>query len=127
MKNWIRISAVTLMALWLSGCVVAIGNDGDSSSGSWSERERDNRAAIAQLEVGMAYDEVIAWMPNQANFSESFAVDGAEHQVLFYRTHRVEADGAITRDETTPLVFVDNVLVGWGEQAWLDVTGRPLR
>ena len=128
MKNWTRLIVAIAAAVWLSGCVVAIGNDGDlDNHGSWSERERDNRAAIAQLEVGMVFDDVVQWMPNEANFTESFTVDGADHHVLFYRTHRVEADGAITRDETTPLVFVDNVLVGWGEQAWMDATGRPLR
>ena len=75
----------------------------------------------------MVFVDVAEWMPNEANFTESFSVDGANHHVLFFRTHQVEADGAITRDETTPLIFVDDVLVGWGEQAWIDATGRPLR
>ena len=126
MKHAIRLALAAIAAVWLSGCVVAIGND-DYHDTNWSERERDNRAAIAQLDVGMVYDEVVNWMPNEANFTESFAVDGTDHHVLFFRTHRVEADGAITRDETTPLIFVDDVLVGWGEQAWIDATGRPLQ
>jgi len=33
---------------------------------------------------------------------------------LFYRTRRTEADGETSRDETTPLVFKNNELVGWG-------------
>jgi hypothetical protein len=37
--------------------------------------------------------------------------------VLLYRTRLVREDGRTTRDETTPLVFVDGELVGWGESA----------
>lgn len=128
MKNWIRAMAVVVTAIWLSGCVVAIGNDGDlSSDGRWQEKERENRAAVEQLQAGMTYGQVRDWMPNQADFSESFQADDINYQVLFYRTQRVKADGVVTRDETTPLIFADGFLIGWGEQVWFDITGRPLQ
>jgi len=128
MKNGLQTLTMILLAVWLSGCVVAIGNDGDSrSDGSWQEREIDNRAAIEQLQPGMTYGQVRDWMPHAADFSESFQTDETLYQVLFYRTQRVQADGQLTRDETTPLVFADNFLIGWGEQVWFDITGRPLQ
>lgn len=127
MKNGLRFVTVLIAAIWLSGCVVAIGNDGDRSrDGNWQEKERDNRTAIEQLQAGMTYGQVRDWMPHQADFSESFQADDIHYQVLFYRTQRVEADGVVTRDETTPLIFADNFLIGWGEQVWFDITGRPL-
>lgn len=36
------------------------------------------------------------------------------HEVLFYYTDNKKADGAITDDELTPLVFDDEKLIGWG-------------
>jgi hypothetical protein len=36
-------------------------------------------------------------------------------QVLYYRTRRVDDDGITTKNECTPLVFINNELVGWGE------------
>ena len=48
---------------------------------------------------------------------ESFLRDGEEFVVLRYRTHRQRGDGETTRDETTPVVFVDGNVVGWGDSA----------
>ncbi|MEM1081479.1 MAG: DUF3192 domain-containing protein [Pseudomonadota bacterium] len=128
MSTVIKAITAVLAIVWLSGCVIAVGNDGDSrSDGSWQDRERDNRNAIEQLQTGMTYGQVRDWMPHQAEFTESFQADEITYQVLFYRTQRVQADGRVTRDETTPLVFADGFLIGWGEQVWFDITGRPLQ
>lgn len=51
------------------------------------------------------------------DFANRTTVDGVRYDVLYYRTHRVEADGNTTKDECTPLVFKDGVLVGTGELA----------
>ena len=51
------------------------------------------------------------------DFTDAFARGDSEYVVLRYRTQRVKGDGITTRDETTPLVFVDGNLVGWGESA----------
>jgi hypothetical protein len=40
---------------------------------------------------------------------------------LFYRTQRKHSDGETTRDETTPLVFRDNRLIGWGDGVYNDL------
>ncbi len=115
MPRFIRTFAIVPLALILSGCVVAIGNDDDWDE-SWSKRQRENREAIADLELGLRRDTVIQRL-GTPDFSESFLRDGQEFVVLFYRTHRRHGDGETSRDETTPLVFVNDDLVGWGESA----------
>ena len=127
MQQSTRLLVLVFLAVLLSGCVVAIGNDGpESRDSAWAEVERDNRRAIDSLLMGMGIREVQLAMPHEADFSEAFMVDGVAHRVLFYRTQRVEGDGVTSRNETTPLVFADGQLVGWGESAWFDVTGRTL-
>ena len=127
MKQLTRLVVLVSSVAWLSGCVVAIGNDGlESRDSDWAETERDNRAAIESLRLGMGIREAQGVMPHEAEFSEAFTVDGLAYRALFYRTHRVEGDGVTTRDETTPLIFANGELVGWGEAAWFDATGRPL-
>ena len=127
MKQLTRLVLLVSLAAWLSGCVVAIGNDGlESRDSDWAEIERDNRGAIDSLRLGMGIREAQAVMPHEADFSEAFTVDGMAYRALFYRTHRVEGDGVTARNETTPLIFANGELVGWGESAWFDATGRPL-
>ena len=111
-----RTLAFLPFVLLLSGCVVAIGNDDDDWDEGWSKRQRENREAIAELELGLRRDTVIQRL-GAPDFSESFLRDGQEFAVLFYRTHRRRGDGETSRDETTPLVFVNDDLVGWGDSA----------
>lgn len=127
MEQLIRLVVLSSLVVWLSGCVVAIGNDGPESRDSeWAEIERDNRRAIDSLRLGMGFREAQAAMPHEAEFSEAFSLQGTAYRVLFYRTQRVEGDSITTRNETTPLIFANGELAGWGESAWFDVTGRPL-
>lgn len=117
MSRRFRTLAVLPIALLLTGCVVAIGNDDDwDDHDGWSKRQRENREAIADLELGLRRDVVMERL-GTPDFSESFLRDGEEFVVLFYRTHRRHGDGETSRDETTPLVFVNDDLVGWGESA----------
>lgn len=127
MQQSIRLVVLVFLAVWLSGCVVAIGNDGlESRDSEWAEIERDNRRAIETLRLGMGIREVQLAMPHQADFSEAFSVQGVAYRALFYRTQRVEGDGVTARNETTPLLFANGELAGWGESAWFEVTGRTL-
>ena len=107
-----------LSPLALSGCVISVG-DGDSGgyySSDWQKREQNNRRHIAKLETGMDYQEVTRKM-GVADFNELVKHDGTERRILFYRTQRLSDDGVTTKDECTPLVFEEGVLVGWGESA----------
>ncbi|HMB37678.1 MAG TPA: DUF3192 domain-containing protein [Wenzhouxiangellaceae bacterium] len=127
MKQLSRLVVLASLVVWLSGCVVAIGNDGlESRDSEWAEIERENRRAIDTLRLGMGIREAQAVMPHPADFSEAFTVQGVAYRALFYRTQRVEGDGVTARNETTPLIFANAELAGWGEAAWFDVTGRSL-
>lgn len=120
-----RLVLVLVAAAMLAGCVVVAGNSPRDREAGWQRVERENREQIGRLYLGMTVDQVRADM-NPPDFSEAFEFDGDDYRVLFFRTHRVRADGMTTRDETTPLMFVNGVLAGWGEAAYEEVTGRPL-
>lgn len=82
----------------------------------WQARQAGNREAIGRLDPGMSKASVQQAMPEAPSFVESFTREGGDRvDVLFYYTNRKWGDGNDTRDETTPLVFVNNELVGWGD------------
>lgn len=115
MKYLILASALTLPLL--TGCVVAVGNDGKSSySSSWERTHEKNRKAIANMERGKQYQAVIDKL-GTPSFSELLKHDGDEYRVLYYATNSIHSDGKTTKDECTPLLFKDNQLAGWGEHA----------
>lgn len=105
------------MTALLSGCVIAVNGDKwDEDSDSWEHRQDANAQAISKLALGRGIGDVQAQL-GRPDFRETFLRDGAEFEVLFYRTQRMKKDGRTTKDETTPLVFVDGELVGWGDSA----------
>lgn len=111
---------LVLVAVLSSGCYISVRDDGPeggwADGDDWERRQRRNQESISYLELGRTVDSVTAEL-GTADFTESFVRNGQTFRVLFYRTHRVRKDGRTTRDETTPLVFVDGELVGWGESA----------
>lgn len=109
---------VALLTLPATGCVYINGER--ASFDDWQDEQRDNRAAISQLEVGMARADVVAKLGTPSD-SEAFRDDDDEIRVLFYRTQRRHADGDTTRDETTPLVFRNDILVGWGHGVYAEL------
>jgi len=110
--------ALGLSVALLSGCVISVdeGRDGYDSGSSWAEREEDNRQQISRLDIGASVNSVRNAM-GVPDFDELLQKDGKEHRVLFYRTQRNRGDGATTKDECTPIVFVDGQLIGFGESA----------
>ncbi|MBN7796864.1 DUF3192 domain-containing protein [Parahaliea mediterranea] len=108
---------VILLALSAVGCVFIDGELVDHDS--WKSEQRDNREAISRLQIGMSRADVLEQLGTPDD-SEAFTRDGEEVRVLFFRTQRRHSDGDTTRDETTPLVFRDDTLVGWGEDVYRD-------
>jgi len=103
----------------LSGCVISIDDNYDdgyhvSSMSSWEKHEAKNRQFIADLSPGVSKNSVVGKL-GPADFNEMVSSDGDAVQVLYYRTQRIDDDGVTTKNECTPLVFVNNELVGWGE------------
>lgn len=117
-KTIARIVWLGVLVVSATGCVIAINDrDGwrDEDSG-WQERQERNREAIDHLQLGRSEDSVVRAL-GKPDMTESFVREGLPFRVLFYRTRLHREDGRTTREETTPLVFVDDRLVGWGESA----------
>lgn len=100
----------------LSGCVIAVGNDDWDGSDHWSDVEERNRAHLEKVTVGMTQEMVFGIM-GTADFNEMYERKEKSVQLLYYRTQHRNSDGETTKDECTPLVLVDGVVVGWGEMA----------
>lgn len=117
MKTLIRLCFIALLPLAATGCIYVDGKHADSS---WRQEQRINRTAISRLEIGSPRSVVIAELGSPDD-SEAFNRDGEEIRVLFYRTQHRHSDGDTTRDETTPLVFENGLLVGWGDAVYADM------
>lgn len=124
MNKTLRLLALAPAALLLTGCVIAIDGEWDDDDEHWAERQKENREAIAGLELGLRRATVEARL-GMPDFVDAFLRGGEEFEVLYYRTHRNHSDGETTRDETTPLVFVEGDLVGWGDSAVEFATAGP--
>jgi hypothetical protein len=117
--NKLAISALVGLSLGLSGCVISVDGKDDQYShhSSWQDEEQKNRKHISKLSTDMAYEQVLNRM-GVAEFNELHTKGEDTYQVLFYRTQRIEGDGVTTKDECTPLVFKNGILVGWGDNAY---------
>lgn len=121
MNNTWKLAIAAAATLTLSGCVIVTDpdDDWDRSSSAWEYRQKDNHAYITDLRLGAPMDQVRAEL-GRPDFSEGFSSNGSEVIVLRYRTQHRHSDGETTYDETTPLVFVDGALAGWGESVVRD-------
>jgi len=111
-----NVFGLLLLTLSLSGCVVAIGNGHGDGEDNWKERQGKNSRYINSLSIGESRAAIESDL-GSADISEAFQGNGDDYRVLFYRTKRIDDDGRTTKNETTPLVFIDNKLVGWGDTA----------
>lgn len=113
--NPTKFIVITGLIAMLSGCVVAVNTD-DWEDEAWFSRQNRNAEKIEQLELGVSESSVTSDF-GDADFVESFTRTGEDFRVLYYRTRHSDHDGTTTKNETTPLVFVDGTLVGWGDSA----------
>lgn len=121
MKKVLLIAA--LSSTLLSGCIVAV-SDGevdhgwasDYNSSSWQHQQKQNREKISELEVGADFNAVKEQFKTP-NFTELVSKDGDSYQVLYYATNSKHSDGKVTKDECTPLVFKNQKLIGYGDNA----------
>lgn len=112
----ICIATLCLAAASLSGCIIVDGDHHDWHKGSWSKEQELNNKNISELQLNSSREEVVSLL-GQPAFSEALIRDEDHYYVLYYRTHRVKSDGETTKNETTPLVFVNDQLIGWGRKA----------
>lgn len=106
-----------LLVLPLAGCVIHVSDDSAGRGADWQERQEYNRDVIAHLEIGQTRAKVEERL-GRPDFTEAYVHEGAEYHILHYRTQHRHGDGKTTRDETTPLVFRDGHLEGWGDTVY---------
>lgn len=119
MKRVVKPLVAVAAALSLSGCIV-IGSEHTWDNSDWKDEQKRNREVISQLQIGAERSAVMERL-GAPNFSEAYTREGDEYRVLFYRTQRRHSDGDTTRDETTPLVFRNDSLIGWGQEVYVSV------
>ena len=115
MKTLFIILISTLLFSALSGCVIVAGEH-DGNNDNWRSEQRDNRELISNLKLNITRSVVFDQL-GVPSYSDAFAKGSDEYRILYYRTQHTKSDGETTKDETTPLVFKNNKLVGWGHHA----------
>jgi hypothetical protein len=83
----------------------------------WKDREEYNKIQISKLELGLHKKQVIELL-GSPDITEAKRSDNKELQVMFYRTQHRQADGITTKDECTALLFENNELIAWGDNAY---------
>lgn len=128
-KASVRALAVALILLSVIVAAICIGCAGAASQVDMFRNQ--NRSALASLSVGISRDSVVRIFGDddltvrwgalgdtetytQPYRTETLAGTKGTLLVYFYYTDRKAADGAITDDELTPVVFDNDRLIGWG-------------
>jgi outer membrane protein assembly factor BamE (lipoprotein component of BamABCDE complex) len=87
-----------------------------TSCTTWEIRQSRNRDNLMRIDLGMSKDQVVLIM-GKPDLNEAYqTADGGALVILFYYTNRKWADGNVTKDECTPLVFENGKLIGWGDE-----------
>ncbi|MDQ7049963.1 MAG: DUF3192 domain-containing protein [Enterobacterales bacterium] len=115
MKHFTSGLAALLLLVSLSGCIV-VGGDSWRDDEHWKQRQSQNRETIAALELGATRQSIVSQL-GAPDLSEAFSRGQDQFRVLYYRTSHKHSDGNTTKDETTPLIFKNDLLVGWGNEA----------
>ena len=115
MKYLLNLSIAAFLAVSLSGCIV-IGDRDNWNDEDWKVTQKENREIISELALNTNRASVRLKL-GAPDFSEAFTSSGDEYRVLYYRTQHRHSDGDTSKDETTPLIFKNDKLVGWGDDA----------
>lgn len=108
-----------LIMVALGGCVIVTdredweGMDFNSAS-DWEDQQNHNHHYISRLRLGTDIELVRADL-GDPDITEAWRRDGTDYTILRYRTQHRHSDGETTEDETTPLIFENGFLMGWGE------------
>ena len=112
------------LSMSLTGCVIVSTDDetradwfDNDSKSQWQSLQKENKRKITELEIGDSYDSVRKHI-GTPEFNEAYTEEGKKYQVLFYRTRHRHSDGETSKDECTPLIFVDGKLTSWGDKAY---------
>ncbi len=103
----------------LQGCVISVSDDGFETGNHYhdeADREDRNRDYISDINVGADITRVKQAL-GTPDFNEIIVNNDDTYTILYYRTQRKHGDGMTTKDECTPLLFLEESLVGVGELA----------
>ena len=112
----LKFSSLMASVILLSSCVIAVNTDEWEDRDGWYSKQKNNAQKIEQLELGKSEASIRSDL-GAPDFNESFLRGEESYVVLYYRTRHIDGDGVTSKDETTPLVFVQGSLVGWGDSA----------
>jgi hypothetical protein len=122
--------AILVVCLALAaGCASTDGADDPRVEKALTELAHDNQANLVNLNVGMKKTEVIKIMGRNSahtrdgKIANPFKIEtfqdkqGRTYEVLYYVTERNRRFQPLRLGNTTPLVFREGALVGWGPDA----------
>ncbi|MBB1438712.1 DUF3192 domain-containing protein [Shewanella sp. SG41-4] len=81
---------------------------------AWDDRQAFNLQKMSEVSFGQSLDEIRTLL-GSADFVEAKTGIDGQYQVMYYRTHHIKSDGETTKEECTPLLFRDNLLIAWGQ------------
>lgn len=86
---------------------------------SWDERQAFNSRFISKLSLNEeVYKGRVVDALGSPDITEAKKLDDNVYQVMFYRTKHIKPDGITTKDECTPLLFKNGLLIAWGDSAF---------
>lgn len=124
MKFVAILAAVFFLSTNLIGCVIVGNDDWHDHNSDWQQKQENNKRAIALLELNANKTSIISSL-GSPDFSEAYSIQENNYQILFYRTQHSHSDGVTSKDETTPLVFKNDILIGWGNDALNNLPTSP--
>ncbi len=99
-----------------TSCIIVDKDNWHDKDEQWQHKQEKNKNQINQLEINDDRNSVILQL-GAPEFSEAFSKNKNSYRILYYRTQHKHSDGETSKDETTPLVFKNDKLIGWGQQA----------
>lgn len=125
--NVIRNIAIGVGAYAIFVTAVLFYYEDNPEARAWDDREEINRKYIAGLSIDANLNKsLIITKLGTPDISEAKQINGNTSTVLFYRTQHVKPDGITTKDECTALLFNNNNLIAWGENAYLQYKDQLL-
>ena len=82
-----------------------------TSPGKIRERNRNN---LSRLTLDMSRQQVLTVMKRPYRSETLILSNGKRLELLYYHTDLKTPDGAVTDDELTPVVLIEDKVIGWG-------------
>ena len=92
---------------------------------AWDDRQAFNLQKMSEISFGQHLEEIRTLL-GRADFVEAKTGIDGQYQVMYYRTHHMKSDGETTKEECTPLLFRDNLLIAWGQDTQKQYFAIPI-